>query len=62
MVPTETMLGRDTGPCPGMVLGLLGGCEVTADAVATCAIIATFATRHTVDPPKGMSRAEIDRR
>ena len=41
MVPTATMLGRVTGPWPGMGpeegLGLL---DLTADAVATGAIIA----------------------
>src|SRR5690348_12417333 len=42
IVPTETMLGRDTGPCPGMVPVDRGGSWVTADAVATGAIIATF--------------------
>jgi CheY-like chemotaxis protein len=36
-----------------MLLAEEGGSEVTADAVATCAIIATFGRRHTVDPPKG---------
>ncbi|GAB3436367.1 hypothetical protein GCM10027517_06380 [Phycicoccus ginsengisoli] len=50
IVPTDTMFGRDTGPCPGM-LAAREGSEVTADAVATVAIMATFATRHTGGPP-----------
>ncbi|GAA4715986.1 hypothetical protein GCM10025782_11030 [Pedococcus ginsenosidimutans] len=40
IVPTDTMLGRETGPCPGMLPAEREGSEVTADAVATSAIIA----------------------
>ena len=53
MVPTDTMLGRDTGPWPGMLPAERAGSEVTGDAVATCARLATFDARHTVDPPMG---------
>ncbi|GAA2161134.1 hypothetical protein GCM10009845_10540 [Pedococcus bigeumensis] len=53
MVPTDTMLGRDTGPWPGMLPAERAGSEVTGDAVATCARLATFPVRHTVDPPMG---------
>ena len=35
IVPTETMLGRETGPWPGMLVAGRGESEVTADAVAT---------------------------
>jgi hypothetical protein len=51
IVPTETMLGRETGPWPGIVPAEREGPEVTADAVATVAIIAIFGRRHTGDPP-----------
>src|SRR6476660_6548048 len=37
MVPTDTMLGRETGPWPGMLPTAREEPEVTADAVATCA-------------------------
>src|SRR5687767_2009057 len=32
IVPTDTMLGRETGPCPGMLPDARGRSEVTADA------------------------------
>src|SRR6478609_621256 len=35
MVPTDTMLGRETGPWPGMLPTAREEPEVTADAVAT---------------------------
>jgi hypothetical protein len=53
MVPTETRLCRDTGPWPGMLPAERAGTEVTGDAVATSARVATIPARHTVDPPMG---------